>query len=104
VTKGEKKVENPGGRVEKSGVYVYIVECADGTLYTGWTNDMERRIDEHNNGKTGARYTRSRRPVRLVHVETWSTVSEALKREALIKRLSRGQKVLLIGSMQSAAS
>ena len=76
--------------------YVYILECSDKTLYTGSTNNIEKRIKEHNNGKSGAKYTRARRPVRLVYVETRSTLSNALKREAEIKKLSRAQKLLLI--------
>jgi putative endonuclease len=76
--------------------YVYILECSDKTLYTGSTNNIEKRIKEHNNGKSGAKYTRARRPVRLVYVETFSTLLNALKREAEIKKLSRAQKLLLI--------
>ena len=78
------------------GQFVYILECSDKTLYTGWTNDIERRVREHNNGKGGAKYTRGRRPVRLVYCETCPTISDALKREAAIKRLSRAQKLMLI--------
>ncbi|MDD5008310.1 MAG: GIY-YIG nuclease family protein [Syntrophorhabdaceae bacterium] len=76
--------------------YVYILKCSDKTLYTGSTNNIEKRIKEHNNGKSGAKYTRARRPVKLVYVETCSTLSNALKREAEIKKLSRAQKLLLI--------
>jgi len=76
--------------------YTYILECSDKTLYTGCTNNIEKRIYEHNNNKTGARYTRSRRPVKLVYTESFPTLSEALKREAQIKRLSKKQKLLLI--------
>jgi putative endonuclease len=76
--------------------YVYILECSDKTLYTGWTHDIEKRIEEHNNGKNGARYTRSRRPVKLVYVENCSTLSDALKREAQIKKFSKVQKMRLI--------
>ncbi len=76
--------------------YVYIVECFDKTLYTGWTNNIEKRIREHNNGKGGAKYTRVRRPVTLAYVERFSDLSGALKREASIKRLSREQKLMLI--------
>ena len=73
--------------------YVYIVECSDRTLYTGWTNDIEKRIQEHNNGKNGAKYTRGRRPVTLIYRECCVNLSDALKREALIKKLSRKQKL-----------
>jgi putative endonuclease len=76
--------------------YVYILECCDKTLYTGYTGNIEKRIYEHNNTRAGARYTRGRRPVKLVYVESCSTPSDALKREAQIKKLSRAQKLLLI--------
>jgi len=75
--------------------YVYIAECADGTLYTGWTTDPEKRIRMHNAGK-GAKYTRSRRPVKLVYLEKFENKSDALRREYEIKQLSRVQKLLLI--------
>jgi putative endonuclease len=75
--------------------HVYIVECRDGTLYTGTTTDVIRRVACHN-GKTGARYTRARRPVRLVYHETQPTQSAALKREVLIKRWPRTRKQALI--------
>ena len=75
--------------------YVYIAVCADGTLYTGWTTDPEKRIRTHNAGK-GAKYTRSRRPVKLVYLEKFENKSDALRREYEIKRLSRVQKLLLI--------
>ncbi len=78
------------------GYYVYILECSDSTLYTGWTRDVEKRIREHNIGKAGAKYTKSRRPVKLVYFEKAEGLSEALKREARIKRLSRKNKLLLI--------
>lgn len=76
--------------------FVYILECSDKTLYTGWTVNLEKRIREHNSSKGGARYTRGRRPVRLVYFEACRSVSDALKREAGIKKLSRAQKLLLI--------
>jgi len=79
-----------------NGYYVYILECSDKTLYTGWTKNLEKRIQEHNNGKDGAKYTRTRRPVRLVYTETCSCLSEALKREVRIKRLSHWRKLELI--------
>jgi len=75
--------------------YVYILECADTSYYTGITNDLDMRISVHNQGK-GAKYTRSRLPVHLVHSETFETKSDALKREHQIKKLSRPQKALLI--------
>ncbi len=77
--------------------HVYILECADGTLYTGWTTDVERRIVTHNSAK-GAKYTRSKLPVKLVHCETYDSKTEALKREYAIKRLSHNKKWELIKS------
>jgi putative endonuclease len=81
---------------------VYIVECADGSLYTGITTDLDRRIDEHNSG-TGARYTRGRRPVRLVHSEDLEDRGAASRREAKIKRMTREGKKELIGSAFAAS-
>ncbi len=75
----------------------YILRCADGTLYTGWTNDLARRLAAHNNG-TASRYTRSRRPVTLVYHETFPTKQEAMGREWAIKHLSRREKLRLIHS------
>jgi putative endonuclease len=71
--------------------YCYILECADGTYYTGWTTDPARRERQHNRG-TGARYTRSRGPVRLVYVEPQTDRSAAMRREIAIKKLSHAQK------------
>lgn len=76
--------------------YTYILCCADGTLYTGWTNDLERRLAAHNAGK-GSKYTCSRRPVELVYREEWETKEQAMSRERQIKRLTRPEKLLLIG-------
>ncbi|MEA3346397.1 MAG: GIY-YIG nuclease family protein [Chloroflexota bacterium] len=73
----------------------YILRCSDGTLYTGWTTDLERRVAEHNAGR-GARYTRGRRPVRLVYREEHPTSTEAQRRERAIKKLSRREKLALI--------
>ncbi len=75
---------------------VYILECADGTYYTGITTDLARRIDEHNHSDKGARYTRARRPVTLRYHETCTDKSHALKREIAIKRLTRTAKARLI--------
>jgi len=75
--------------------YVYILKCADGTLYTGWTTDLERRIHAHNSGK-GSKFTRSRLPVELIYHEEFADKSDALKRECAIKRLTREQKLTLI--------
>lgn len=75
--------------------YIYIVECKDGTLYTGWTTDLERRIKAHNSGK-GAKYTRSRLPVVLRYYESFETKQEAMRREYEIKQLTRKEKEKLI--------
>ena len=74
--------------------YTYVLRCADGTFYTGWTTDLERRVAAHNAGK-GAKYTRSRRPVVLCHWEAFATREEAMRREAAIKRMSRQEKAAL---------
>ncbi|MBM3123867.1 MAG: GIY-YIG nuclease family protein [Chloroflexi bacterium] len=74
--------------------YCYILECADGTYYTGWTTDPQRRVAQHNRGK-GARYTRSRTPVKLIYVESQPDRGTAMKRERAIKALSRRQKLKL---------
>lgn len=77
--------------------FCYLVRCADGSFYTGWTTDPERRVKEHNAGR-GARYTRAHRPVELVYVEELPDRSSALKREAQIKTYSHKRKEKLIGS------
>lgn len=76
--------------------HVYILRCSDGTLYTGYTTDPERRVAEHNAGE-GAKYTRGRTPVERVHLETFDTQGEAMRREHAIKQLSRPQKEQLVG-------
>ena len=73
----------------------YLLRCADGTLYCGWTNDIEKRFAAHNSGKA-SKYTRSRLPVKLVYVETFDTKQEAMSREARIKQLSRREKLALV--------
>lgn len=75
--------------------YTYILRCADGSLYCGWTNQLDKRIEDHNLGK-GAKYTRSRRPVSLAYYEEFATREEALRREAAIKKLTRDKKLALI--------
>ena len=75
--------------------YTYLLECADKTLYCGWTNDLEKRVKAHNSGQ-GAKYTKPRRPVTLVYYEEFETKEEAMKREAAIKKLSRKEKTDLI--------
>lgn len=78
---------------------VYIVECSDKTLYTGITNDLEKRLEQHNHGKDGAKYTRVRRPVKCVYKEVQINRSEATKREYAIKKITRSEKLKLINSM-----
>jgi len=75
--------------------YCYMLECADGTLYTGWTTDPARREKQHNAG-TGARYTRAHRPVKLVYIEEQADRTGAMKRELEIKRMSREKKLELV--------
>ena len=74
---------------------MYLVRCADSTLYCGWTTDLEKRVRAHNSGQ-GAKYTRSRRPVKLVYAEEFAEKQEALSREWHLKRLSRAEKIRLI--------
>lgn len=75
--------------------YTYIVRCSDGSLYTGWTNDLRQRIRRHNDG-TGAKYTKTRRPVVLVYYEMYQTKEEAMRREYAIKKMKRSQKEKLL--------
>ena len=82
--------------------YTYIVRCRDGSLYTGWTTDLDRRLAAHNQG-TGAKYTKSRRPVELVHYETFDTKEEAMRREYEIKQLTRPEKLRLLQADATAA-
>lgn len=76
-------------------MFVYIVECSDGTFYTGWTTDLDRRVKTHNAGR-GAAYTRMRRPVRLVYWEEQPDRGTAMRREVAIKHMSRARKLALI--------
>lgn len=80
--------------------YVYLLRCGDGTLYAGYTNDLQRRLAVHNAGK-GAKYTRSRLPVELVYWESFSNKSSALKREYAIKQCTRKEKLVLIQTFTS---
>ena len=82
--------------------FVYILRCGDDTLYTGSTDDISRRLSAHNSGK-GAKYTRGRGPLELVYSEELPTHSDALRREAAIKRLTRQQKLELIAQYKTAA-
>lgn len=102
VEKVDKSVDNSGKLVENAGKrnYTYIVRCKDGSLYTGWTNHLEKRIQAHNEGK-GARYTKSRRPVALVYWEVFETKQEAMRREYEIKHMARMEKIQLIRSFET---
>lgn len=75
--------------------YTYMVECSDHTYYTGWTNDLEKRILAHNAGR-GAKYTKPRRPVRLVYFEVFDSKEDAMRREWQIKQMSRAEKERLL--------
>jgi len=89
-------IEEEQTRTDKEPAWtVYIVECSDGTFYTGVTNDLARRLDQHNAG-AASRYTRSRRPVRMIYREGCISRSEALMRECAVKALSRKEKEKLI--------
>ena len=81
--------------MNKEAHYVYILKCADGTYYTGWTTDLRKRVRVHNTGN-GAKYTRSRLPVELIYHEEFKEKGEALKREYAIKQMTREQKERLI--------
>ncbi len=83
--------------------YTYIIKCSDNTLYTGWTNNLQKRLDSHNSGK-GAKYTRSRAPVTLVYCEAFATRQEAMRREYQIKQLSRREKEVLIASYHAGTN
>lgn len=75
--------------------YTYILSCADNSLYCGWTNNLEKRLASHNNG-TASKYTRTRRPVKLIYFEEFDTKEEAMSREYHIKRMTRKEKLKLI--------
>ena len=92
----------PTDPLRRRGWCLYLVKCADGTLYTGITNDLRRRIDQHNSG-TASRYTRSRLPVALVYREGCRDKSGALKKEYRIKALSRSAKVAYIARRKRSA-
>lgn len=86
-------------KTSDSKCYTYILKCNDGTYYTGWTNDPEKRLAAHNSGR-GAKYTKARGPVQMVYQEAFATKEEAMKREYAIKQLNRKQKELLIEEYQ----
>lgn len=79
--------------------YTYILKCADGSLYCGWTNNLEKRLSAHNAG-TASKYTRTRRPVELAYFEQFETKQEAMSREYHIKRLTKEEKLKLIGMFE----
>ncbi len=79
--------------------YCYILECSDGSYYTGWTTDPDQRLKRHNDGQ-GARYTRARRPVKLVYLELQADRTSAMKRERAIKTMTRQQKIQLFQNWQ----
>lgn len=83
----------------KNKYYLYILECSDTTLYTGITTDLQRRIDEHNSSKFGAKYTSSRRPVKVVYSKKFNSRSSASIEEARIKKLKRIEKIKLLSSL-----
>ncbi|MCE9541581.1 GIY-YIG nuclease family protein [Candidatus Kaiserbacteria bacterium] len=83
--------------------YVYILECADATLYTGYTKDLAKRVKAHNESKSAAKYTKSRRPVTLRYVERYRTLSKALKREYELKHVARAEKLALIRAAGKSA-
>ena len=94
---------NPDKRPGKP-YFVYILECADRTLYIGSTNDLKKRLHAHNNLKSGARYTKARRPVTLKYSKAFRSRGKALSREAAIKQLTRQQKLDLIDTFIAAAT
>ena len=75
--------------------WVYMLECADGSLYTGWTPDLEKRLRQHNTGR-GSKYVRSRLPAQLRYTESYDTRADAMRREYALKKLSRSDKLALI--------
>ena len=81
--------------------YAYLVRCSDNSLYAGWTNNMEKRLKSHNDG-TGAKYTKSRRPVTLAYLEAFDTRSEAMKREAALKKMTHKQKEELVAGWKNS--
>ena len=96
----EKTADAGSGAAEqesKKRCCVYMLRCADGSLYTGWTNDLKKRVASHQAG-TGGKYTRSHRPVELVYAEAFGSRSEAMKREAAVKRLTKEEKEVLAAS------
>jgi len=81
---------------KKDRHYFYVLECADSSFYAGYTNDLKRRVNQHNAGK-GAKYTRSKRPVKCIYYETYDTKEEAMRAEYAFKQLKRSEKMKYIG-------
>lgn len=86
--------------MDRSRNYAYMVKCCDGSYYSGWTTDIEKRIKQHNEGKQGAKYTRSRRPVSLAYYEIFDTPQEAMSREWHLKQMSHKEKDVLAAAFQ----
>ncbi len=99
MTASKKKLSKKKSHNKKADWYVYILECSDKTLYTGITNNLEKRLEQHNHGQEAAKYTRARRPVKCVYQEIQANRSEATKREMAIKQLKRAEKIKLIKLM-----
>lgn len=97
----DKKIHKRGTGEAREVNYTYIVRCSDGTFYTGWTNNLDKRIRDHNEGR-GAKYTRSRRPVILEYYEEFPTREEAMSREWAIKHMPRGKKEEMIRKAETA--
>jgi putative endonuclease len=95
--------EQTSGKGAKRPAFTYIVECNDGTLYTGWARDVKARVKIHNAGR-GARYTRTRRPVHLCYWERHPSRGAAMRRERQLKRLPRAKKLALIAAFQEPES
>lgn len=88
---------------KKDKHYFYVLECADASLYAGYTNDLKRRVMQHNSGK-GAKYTRAKRPVRCIYYEIFDTKEEAMRAEYAFKQLKRSEKMKYIGRGQDEIS
>ena len=95
-TKAKKSLNECEGQVFMNGFFIYILECADKSLYVGCTNNLEKRLKQHNDSKWGAHYTKIRRPVFLIYSENFSTLKEARRREAEIKGWRREKKLKLV--------
>ncbi len=92
---GKARIISGENMRETTRNYTYILKCGDGSLYTGWTNDIAARLEQHRSGK-GAKYTRGRGPLQLVYLEVHDTRSEAMSREARIKRFTKSEKLKLL--------